>query len=167
MNRLSGVETIQRSYISDKRGSFLKIIHGAEPGLANAMGEIYLVRGYPGESRANHYHRAATEWFTLISGAVVLKLTDVESAVSMTLTLDAGNPVTIKVPPMVAHSFLNNGKEDFVLIAYSDERYDPADTIVFEDSTFTLAAVNGAVLTIEPQDGVESQSGSRARGPRS
>lgn len=167
MNRLSGVETIRRSYISDKRGSFLKIIHGAEPGLADAMGEIYLVRGYPGESRANHYHRVATEWFTLISGAVVLKLTDVESAVSMTLALDAGNPVTIKVPPMVAHSFLNTGNEDFVLIAYSDERYDPTDTVAFEDTTFTFEAVNGAVLTIEPPGGVESHSGSHSGGPRS
>lgn len=131
MNRLSGIETIRRSHVSDQRGSFLKIMHGAEPGLPDAMGEIYLVRGYPGQSRANHYHEAATEWFTVISGSAVLNLIDVESAASMTLTLDASDPVTVKVPPMVAHSFVNNGDEDFVLIAYSDERYVPADTIAF------------------------------------
>jgi dTDP-4-dehydrorhamnose 3,5-epimerase-like enzyme len=131
MNRLSGVETIRRSHISDKRGSFLKIMHGAEPGLPVVMGEIYLVRGYPGESRANHYHKVAAEWFTLISGTAILKLMDVESTACMTLALDAADPITVKVPPMVAHSFLNDGEEDFVLIAYSDERYDPADTIAF------------------------------------
>lgn len=131
MNRLSQVETIRRSHISDKRGSFLKIMHGAEPGLPAAMGEIYLVRGYPGQSRANHYHEVATEWFTLISGTAILKLIDVKTAASMTLTLDAVNPITVKVPPMIAHSFVNSGNEDFVLIAYSDERYASADTIAF------------------------------------
>jgi dTDP-4-dehydrorhamnose 3,5-epimerase-like enzyme len=132
MSRLAGIEVIARRYIDDSRGSFLKIVHGTEPGLPDTMGEIYMVRGYPGQTRANHYHVAATEWFTLIGGRAMLHLVDTESAADRKIMLDAADPVTVKVPPLVAHSFVTVGDQDFVLIAYSDERYVPSDTIAFD-----------------------------------
>jgi dTDP-4-dehydrorhamnose 3,5-epimerase-like enzyme len=165
MNRLSGVETILQSHINDKRDSLLKIMHGAEPGLPDNMGEIDLVRGYPGQSRANHWHEVATEWFTLISDTAALEPIDVETAASMTFTLNAVDPVTVKVPPMVAHSFVNNGNEDFVLIAYTDERCAPADIRV-SGRCLTLSAGQWRGPGAQAPIGVEPQSSNRRRDTR-
>jgi dTDP-4-dehydrorhamnose 3,5-epimerase-like enzyme len=131
MSNIDLVEVIPRKFITDSRGSFLKLMNGSEPGLKNEFGEIYTVKGYPGESRANHYHLAANEWFTLLSGAAVLRLQDIETGVRRELWLDANDPVTVRVPSMVAHSFENSSDIEFMLLAYSDSRYDANDTVGF------------------------------------
>ena len=46
--------------------------------------------------------------------------------------IDSENPLTIVVPPYVAHRFDTNNNNSFLLLAYTDIIYDPLDTITYE-----------------------------------
>ena len=122
----------KRNKIEDSRGWFLKVITGTELNLPNKTGEVYLTMASPEEMKGSHFHPLANEWFTLITGECVLKLEDVVTKECKEIFLNANDPVTIYVPSGIAHAFCNTSKEnDFILLAYSDQLFDPADTISF------------------------------------
>lgn len=125
------IQIIPRKLISDERGWFLKVITGTEDNLPSHTGEVYLTMGRPGQSKGGHYHRVAVEWFTLIHGKAVLKLEDVESQERLDIEMSLSSAVTVYVPNNVAHNVVNISDEDFVLLAYTDKFYDPADTILY------------------------------------
>jgi dTDP-4-dehydrorhamnose 3,5-epimerase-like enzyme len=126
------IVTYKRNKIEDHRGWFLKVITGKESNLPMHTGEIYITVAKPGEMKGGHYHPIANEWFTLIQGTCVLKLEDVETKECFEIQLDSQEHVTVFVPCGIAHGFFNsNIAQDFILIAYSDELFDPADTIPF------------------------------------
>jgi len=104
---------------------------GFEPDLPQTFGEIYVIKGDEGKSRANHYHHAATEWFTILQGKVMLNLKHVESGETASILLTEETPVTVRVYPKVAHSLVGVNAQDYLLMAYSDVRYDPKDTISY------------------------------------
>jgi dTDP-4-dehydrorhamnose 3,5-epimerase-like enzyme len=128
-------ELIPRNKIPDSRGYFLKIMHGSETMADKQFGEIYLVKGEAGKSRANHFHEVATEWFTVIQGKVSLILEELCSGEQVSIYMDADMPVTVKVPPKVAHSLVGIDGADYMLLAYSDKPYVPSDTIPYNIST--------------------------------
>lgn len=119
---------LPRRLLSDSRGWFVKIVDGTEEGNPFPC-EVYITSARPGERRGGHYHRLANEWFTLLSGEAVLSLRDAVTGEESEVRLDASNPVTIHVPPGMAHSFLNSGNADFILAAFTDRTYDPGDTV--------------------------------------
>ena len=123
---------IKRNKISDSRGWFLKVLDGNEDHLKKEIGEFYITVAHPNQSKGGHYHDIANEWFTLISGKCILELYDTKSNISKQIKLSASVMETIYVPSKIAHRFLNIGDENFILLAYSDEKYDPADTIMFD-----------------------------------
>jgi dTDP-4-dehydrorhamnose 3,5-epimerase-like enzyme len=132
MNLKEKIKIIPRKKLKDHRGWFLKAIDGTEDNLPDYTGEIYLTSAVKGEARGNHYHAEATEWFTLIDGKATLILEDVNTKERMELSLDSENPVTIVIPPFVAHVFVNFNSKPFILLAYTDKLYDPKDTIRYE-----------------------------------
>lgn len=125
------IEIIRRKKLSDDRGWFLKTLTGKESGLPNHTGEIYVVCGYPKQSRGGHYHLKAKEWFTLISGKAILNLVDINTLEKDSIVIDSEYPMTIVIPPMIAHSFANIENNNFVLITYTDILYNPDDTVNF------------------------------------
>ena len=130
-NRNKNSYTIPRTLIRDARGWFLKVIDGHEPG-NRFPGEVYFTSAKPGETRGGPYHKLTNEWFTLISGKAVLKLTDTDSNESTAMDLDGDHPRTVFVPRGVAHAFVNCGDCDFLVVAFTDAAYQPEDTIPFE-----------------------------------
>lgn len=120
---------ISRKRITDDRGWFLKAINGKEENLPEKTGEFYFTQGLPGKAKGGHYHVAATEWFTLISGQCLLRLRDMDTGEEMEIELQDTDPRTIVVPPNVAHIFVNRSECDFILAAYSSHLYDPSDTV--------------------------------------
>lgn len=123
---------IERRLVTDQRGWFLKAINGHEKGLPQYTGEIYLSCGAPGQARGGHYHNLAQEWFTLISGHALLLLEDIHTHETLSLELDCMQPVTIYVPPGIAHQFVNKSRDhDFIVVAYTDALYDPDDIILY------------------------------------
>jgi len=123
------IKIFDRYKITDTRGWFLKVLTGREPDLPSHTGEIYITSAKINEAKGGHYHVDANEWFTLLVGKCELLLVDIFTSEKMKLSLDSSVPQTIFVPPNVAHIFVNSGKEDFLLMAYSDLLYDPIDTI--------------------------------------
>lgn len=127
-------ELIPRKLIADRRGWLLKLIGGFEHGLPALVGEIYSVHGQLGEPRGNHYHRAAAEWFTLVSGAVRCVLGNPETGERIELRIEFADALTLFIPAMTAHCFCADASspDPMILIAYSSQRYDRADTIPYE-----------------------------------
>ncbi len=126
------IQIIKRKRISDSRGWFLKVINGKEDFLLNHTGEVYIISADPGECRANHYHNKAREWFSLIKGKAEMKLEDVKTKESISISLSEEDPVTIFVPPGIAHSFNNKGYGAYILVTYTDVLFDPKDTINYQ-----------------------------------
>lgn len=126
------IRIIQRQTLSDSRGWFLKVINGEENIASTQDCEVYVTSASPHQSRGGHYHLRTNEWFTLIKGTAILRLQDINTHETLSIPLEAVNPVTVYVPCGVAHIFENvSATEDFVLIAYADTLYDPSDTIMY------------------------------------
>lgn len=125
------IRILPRQLVADQRGTFIKCIDGKEADLPPFTGEVYIVRGFPGQRRGDHYHLYAREWFTVIAGEGLLALQDIASGERLDLQLSAAQPQTVFVPPGLAHVFVNAvaAKEDLVVVAYTDLLYDPADTV--------------------------------------
>lgn len=127
------IKIFRRDYIRDTRGWFLKVLTGKEENIAGTVvGEVYFTCGYSGQSKGGHYHYDATEWFTCIAGRCILKLVDIDTSENMSIELDGENPVTVCIPPRIAHSLTNARTSDFLVVAYSNRQYEPSDTIPFE-----------------------------------
>ena len=131
MSQIDKVQIIPRRLIYDDRGWFLKAITGTEQGIPSHTGEVYLTMCKPGQGRGGHYHPKAVEWFTLIEGEAVLRLEDVATHERRDIEMSLEKAITVFVPNNVAHIVVNNGDDDFTLLAYTDKLYDPVDTISF------------------------------------
>lgn len=131
MKQIDKVQIIKRRLISDDRGWFLKAITGTEEGIPHHTGEVYLTMGKPGQAKGGHYHPEAVEWFTLIKGEAILKLEDMETHTRKDIEMSLDKAITVFIPNNVAHIVVNNGNEDFILLAYTDKLYDPKDTISY------------------------------------
>ena len=131
MEQIDKVQIIKRRLISDDRGWFLKAITGTEEGIPHHTGEVYLTMGKPGQAKGGHYHPEAVEWFTLIKGEAIFKLEDMETHTRKDIEMSLDKAITVFIPNNVAHIVVNNGNEDFILLAYTDKLYDPKDTISY------------------------------------
>lgn len=118
--------------MTDDRGWFLKVITGTEYNIPTHTGEVYVTMGKPGQSKGGHFHPEAKEWFTIIEGSAILKLEDMETHETREIAMSFENAVTVYVPNYVAHIVVNNSDKNFILLAYSDKFYDPADTITYK-----------------------------------
>lgn len=87
--------------------------------------------GKPGQAKGGHYHPEAVEWFTIIDGSAILKLEDMETHERRDIEMSLDEAITVFIPNNVAHIVVNNSNNNFILLAYTDKLYDPADTIPF------------------------------------
>ncbi len=131
MSHLDDVALIPRMRHADERGWLLKVLNGQEPNLPAMTGEVDLASAVPGQVRGNHFHHAASEWFTVVQGQARAVLADPDTGNRRDSRLCATEPVSLFVPAGVAHAFLNPGDsgESMLLIADADPLYDPADTV--------------------------------------
>lgn len=129
MAQIEKVHIINRRLIADDRGWFLKAITGTEENIPSHTGEVYLTMGKPGQAKGGHYHPEAVEWFTIIEGSAILKLEDMETHETREIEMTLEKAITVFIPNNVAHIVVNNSDKDFILLAYTDKLYDPADTI--------------------------------------
>lgn len=132
MAQIDKVQIIQRRLIADERGWFLKAITGTEENIPSHTGEVYLTMGKPGQAKGGHYHPEAVEWFTLIQGAAILKLEDMETHERKEIEMSLDKAITVFIPNNVAHVVVNNSNDSFILLAYTDKLYNPSDTIAYK-----------------------------------
>lgn len=132
MSQIDKVRIIPRRLIADDRGWFLKAITGKEEDIPSHTGEVYLTMGKPGQAKGGHYHSEAVEWFTIIEGCAILKLEDMETHERRDIEMPFEKAQTVFIPNGVAHIVVNNSDKNFILLAYTDKLYDPADTITYQ-----------------------------------
>ena len=132
MSQIDKVRIIPRRLIADDRGWFLKAITGTEEDIPSHTGEVYLTMGKPGQAKGGHYHPEAVEWFTIIEGSAILKLEDMETHERRDIEMPFEKAQTVFIPNGVAHIVVNNSDMNFILLAYTDKLYDPADTITYQ-----------------------------------
>lgn len=125
------VKIINRRLIVDERGWFFKAITGTEDQIPSHTGEVYLTMGKPGQAKGGHYHPEAVEWFTIIEGNAILKLEDIYTHERFEIEMSLEKAITVFIPNNVAHIVVNNSEKEFILLAYTDKLYDPADTIAY------------------------------------
>lgn len=113
--------------LEDARGWFLKALQRRHLDGA-PFGEAYLSVGGPGENRANHYHRRTTEWFCPVGGRGTLYLWEVGGERRQSVRFDVGAPVSVRVPPGVAHALVADPDSELAVLAVADVEYDPQDT---------------------------------------
>lgn len=126
------IQIIPRKLIKDERGWFYKAITGMEDNIPDHTGEVYLTYGKPGFIRGGHYHPLAKEWFTIIEGKAILKLVDINTKERLEIPMKLDDAISVYVPSNIAHGFVSDGDSDFIVLAYSDRLYDPADTIKYD-----------------------------------
>ena len=132
MSQIDKVRIIPRRLIKDERGWFFKAITGTEEDIPAHTGEVYLTMGTKGQAKGGHYHPKAVEWFTVIEGKALLKLEDIETHEKMEIPMSLEESKSVFVPNNVAHIFENASDEKFIVVAYTDLLYDPADTIAYK-----------------------------------
>lgn len=132
MSQIDKVRIIPRRLIADDRGWFLKAITGTEEDIPSHTGEVYLTMGKPGQAKGGHYHPEAVEWFTIIEGDAILKLEDMETHERRDIEMPFEKAQTVFIPNGVAHIVVNSSDKNFILLAYTDKLYDPADTISYQ-----------------------------------
>jgi dTDP-4-dehydrorhamnose 3,5-epimerase len=118
------IETIKLDKKQDRRGWFLKILMNRHITGKKEFGELYLSVVNAGEVRGEHCHKETTEWFCTLKGKGLLNLLDTQTGEKQQMPLDEDAPLTIVVPPGIAHSIQNMGHEPLYLLAYSDVEYD-------------------------------------------
>ena len=126
------VKILTPKFIKDERGWFLKVLTGFEENLSPQVGELYTTMAVSGYGRGGHYHEIAHEWFTVIAGKALLKLEDIDTGARMDVEMDAENPVTVFIPTRVAHIAYNAYEKDFIMVAYTDQKYNPKDTVPYQ-----------------------------------
>ena len=132
MSQIDKVRIIPRRLIADDRGWFFFFFTGTEEDIPSHTGEVYLTMGKPGQAKGGHYHPEAVEWFTIIEGCAILKLEDMETHERRDIEMPFEKAQTVFIPNGVAHIVVNNSDKNFILLAYTDKLYDPADTITYQ-----------------------------------
>lgn len=123
------IRVFNRMPAHDARGWLLKPFTGQE---GHEAREVYVVYSLPGQVRGQHYHRLATELFTVLEGQARLELLELHSGARCALTLRSEEPMTVEVPPGVAHAIIAEGAGPLMLLAVATQPYDPADTLPYK-----------------------------------
>ena len=114
----------------DARGWVAEILR-PEHTDGHIKGQFYVTVAKPGITKAKHYHTRKTEWFCAISGSGVIRLKDIETGKITDGKVGKGNMVVVKVVPNVAHSIINTGDEDLVVLGYITEPFNEKDPDTF------------------------------------
>jgi len=112
--------------LSDERGSLFEPVPDDELGQGRIF-HVHLVECKPGQTRANHVHRAQTEVLCVVGGRFRVVVRDLSSGEQAECVFDASEPVKITMLPGVAHAFENVGDSDAHILGYSDRRFDASD----------------------------------------
>lgn len=114
----------------DERGFLIEFLKNSELDKEKlTFGQIYLSIISPGTIRGNHYHKTKDEYFSVMSGKVLVILVDIVTGERVEFTLDSADEkiTRLRVGANIAHAIENVCDTDVVLCAYTDKEYDPGN----------------------------------------
>ncbi len=125
--KILGVRQVRLFFHKDRRGLLVETFRSDRLQIKPAMSYVSYTR--PGESRGPHEHRRQADVFSFIGpGNFKVALWDNRKSSKTYMNrvvVEAGkkNPLTLVVPPGVAHGYKNNSGEPGMVINYSDKLY--------------------------------------------
>ena len=105
----------------DARGSLFEPLDDHE---LTAQKNVHVVLTAPGETRGNHFHRAATE-MTVVVGPCLVRLQ--EAGRIRDVEVPAGEAWRFTIPPGVVHAYRNTGAATMLLVSFASALHDPAN----------------------------------------
>lgn len=109
----------------DPRGTLFEILRFKDNKVPGD-GYLYCFTVNPGQKRGGHYHTQKHEWFTCVSGEVVVQVED-KSGNKKEVTLQSSTPSVMYNAPFVSHTFINGSTVPAVVISYGSKQHDPGD----------------------------------------
>jgi len=113
---------------SDDRGFLIEFLREDE-NILNFKGQVYASTISPGDIRGNHYHNEKTEIFCVMKGKLKVLVRQINSEKIGEYILDSNKDMLdrLLVLPKFAHTFINVGKDEAILLAYGDKVHNHAD----------------------------------------
>jgi len=113
---------------SDNRGFLIEFLREDE-NILNFKGQVYTSTISPGDIRGDHYHNEKTEIFCVMKGKLKVLVQQINSEKIDEYILDSSQDILdrLLVLPNFAHTFINVGKEEAILLAYGDKVHNHAD----------------------------------------
>jgi UDP-2-acetamido-2,6-beta-L-arabino-hexul-4-ose reductase len=103
----------------DERGELFELIK------SKCFGQIFVSTTKPGIVRGNHYHDSKIEKFCLIKGEAKIKLRNILTNKEVSYNVFDKKIEVVDIPPGYTHSIENIGKEDMIVLFWTNEIFDP------------------------------------------
>ncbi len=112
----------------DDRGFLIEFLREDE-NILNFRGQVYAATISPGDVRGNHYHNEKTEIFCVMKGKLKVLVQQINSEKIDEYILDSNKNILdrLLVLPKFAHTFINIGTEEAILLAYGNEVHNHDD----------------------------------------
>lgn len=117
----------------DKRGWLIEIIRAEDVG-NKKFGQILITVANPGQTKGNHYHKRKTEWYCVLKGRGILTIINRKTKEKKEIKMGEKNMVLIKIPVNHLHWIENVGKNEMMLLAYTDEVFNSNDPDTYKDT---------------------------------
>ncbi len=128
---IDGVRVKKLKPIPDERGRLMEILR-VDDEIFNKFGQVYVTTAYPGVTKAWHYHRKQTDYFTCVVGMMKLVLYDDREGSPTRgeineFFMGEHNPILVTIPPKVLHGFKGVGEREAVVVNVPTEPYNPKE----------------------------------------
>jgi dTDP-4-dehydrorhamnose 3,5-epimerase len=124
---IDGVRIKELRPIPDERGFLMEILRSDED-VFEKFGQVYMTVAYPGVVKGWHYHKAQTDFFTVVKGMMKIVLYDSRPDSSTRgevneFFMGELNPLLIRIPPGVLHGMKAIGTEAGYVVNCPTEPY--------------------------------------------
>jgi glycosyltransferase involved in cell wall biosynthesis/dTDP-4-dehydrorhamnose 3,5-epimerase-like enzyme len=126
------VRVFEQRRFEDGRGYLQKVFAASQCGGDTPRGEVYVTAAKPGEAKGNHFHRRMGELFSVVEGNGSIELCDPRTGERRSIALSPAMPVTVYVPPGLAHAVVNCGQGMMICVAWAEREHDPEDVFPFD-----------------------------------
>lgn len=118
----------------DERGWLSEILR-AEDVRDKKFGQILITVAKPGQTKGNHYHKRKTEWYCVLAGKGLLTVINRKNKKRKEIKMGKDNMIFVEIPVNHHHWIKNVGKNEMMLLAYTDDVYDKNDPDTYEDAS--------------------------------
>ncbi len=129
---MNDIIVLEQKRFEDDRGFVHKVLTNSQCKGNPPKGEVYVTSALPGQSKGNHFHSNMGEWFSIIKGEGQINVCDPDSGEKFSVSLGEVKPKTVYIPPGLAHSILNTGKDLMICVAWAEREHDPLDVFPFK-----------------------------------
>ena len=124
---IDGVRIKTLKPVCDERGRLMEILRSDDE-IFQQFGQVYITTAYPGVTKAWHYHKKQSDFFTTVQGMMKLVLYDDREGSPTRgqineFFIGVHNPILVMIPPRVLHGFKCIGEHEAIVVNCPSEPY--------------------------------------------